>query len=694
MRLGDILRVETSTAADQPLSIAQFRWTDCESADVVDDIPVFNEVRPNTERFKGTRVSILGLRELNDWRRLDRINDVTRSLAKLISPFEVTSTFPVGISLDGVDHSLITITDELLKRAVAEFTFHWDYDETLKQNVLISEAKFQKRLFMSKRNRKLAERTEIVFGVDNGSAFAQFLPTYPRLARFDMDPIDLDGRWLVTLKQTKPFSELMPQRSAPIEDPGPFDGAFYFFHLDNQEDADDSAAASLGINKELVKSMSGIAILRDGFRVRSPGDWLDLSSGMTSGSTYNMRVDNTVGYFSLSGEQNYLLTEKSDREGFVEDAAYRGFLAIAMQCKEFANESLEQVRRALDEYARGKVLPKSAPTAATPEGSFQIVEENLRSAREARVEADAIAARLQTEISKLETDASSDKSATTSRALKMANSAVRAIETVRSKLAHGSLPSYDLIRLRQEFEIRTEQTLSLLESAAVGLSARGLAHELRTHLTEIRQNVSLIEKAAKKSGGVNEAVIPSLRAIRGSCGAISNAAALIDPMLPKARTAKQAIELKALIEEYIKTRIGTLDGAGIKTVVKGAGRTVRANRSRLIQVIDNLVRNSVYWIRRAEAGGEQSRPKIIGFDLTRRGFNVWDSGPGVDPRFEKSIFDIFVSAKPNQDGQGLGLFIIQQLLQNEGCDVALLDERNADGRLYKFAVDLAPLVKA
>ncbi len=693
MKLGDILRIETSTAPDLPLSIAQFRWTDCESADVVDDIPVFVESRANTEKFKGTRVSILGLRELGDWRRLNRINDVTRSLAKLISPFEVTSTFPVGISLDGADHSLVTITDELLKRAVAEFTFRWEYDKELKENVLISEAKFQKRLFMSKRSTKLAERTEIVFGVDNGAAFAEYLPKYPRLTQFKMDRVDLDGRWFVTLTQKKRFSELQPQRSAPAQDPGPFEGAFYFFHLDNQEDPDDTAAASLGINKDLVKSMSGIAILRDGFRVRSPGDWLELSSGMTSGSTYNMRVDNTVGYFTLSGERNYLLTEKSDREGFVEDAAYRGFLAIAIRCKEFANESLEQVRRALDDYARGKVLPKSAPTAPTPEGSFRVVEENLRSAREAREEADTIATTLQSEISKLEKDLSSDKSGTTSRALKMANRAVRAMEVVRDKLVHGTLPAYDLIRLKQDFEIRSEQAQSLLESAAVGLSARGLAHELRTHLTEIRQNVSSIEKLAKRSGGMNEAVVPNLRAIRASCGAISNAAALIDPMLPRARAVKQTIELKSLIEEYIKTRIGTLDGAGIKTVIKGAGTTVRANRSRLIQVIDNLVRNGVYWIRRAEAAGEQTRPKVIGFDLTRRGFNVWDSGPGVDPRFEKSLFEIFVTAKPNQDGQGLGLFIIQQLLQNEGCDITLLDERNADGRLYKFAVDLTPLVK-
>jgi Histidine kinase-, DNA gyrase B-, and HSP90-like ATPase len=112
MKLGDVLRIETSTAPDEPIAVAQFRWTDCGTADVVDEIPVFTQALANPDKFKGTRVSILGLRELENWRRKDRINDLTRSLAKLISPFEATSTFPVGISLDGVGHSLVTITDE------------------------------------------------------------------------------------------------------------------------------------------------------------------------------------------------------------------------------------------------------------------------------------------------------------------------------------------------------------------------------------------------------------------------------------------------------------------------------------------------------------------------------------------------------------------------------------------------------
>jgi signal transduction histidine kinase len=100
-------------------------------------------------------------------------------------------------------------------------------------------------------------------------------------------------------------------------------------------------------------------------------------------------------------------------------------------------------------------------------------------------------------------------------------------------------------------------------------------------------------------------------------------------------------------------------------------------------------------LRRGEATGEVDRPKKIDIRLTESGFIISDSGPGVDPRYEETLFEMFVTAKPDRDsGQGLGLFIIKQLLQIDGCDVLLLNDRNLDGRRYKFAVNLSPLVKA
>jgi hypothetical protein len=125
MKLGDILLIETATSAAAPLATAQFRWTDCDTARTVDEIPVYLAQEKNSDKFKGTRVSVLGLRDIDEWRRPDRIYDITRSLAKLISPFEATSIFPVNVSLDGVEQSLVTITDEVLKQAIVLTPRRW-----------------------------------------------------------------------------------------------------------------------------------------------------------------------------------------------------------------------------------------------------------------------------------------------------------------------------------------------------------------------------------------------------------------------------------------------------------------------------------------------------------------------------------------------------------------------------------------
>jgi signal transduction histidine kinase len=78
--------------------------------------------------------------------------------------------------------------------------------------------------------------------------------------------------------------------------------------------------------------------------------------------------------------------------------------------------------------------------------------------------------------------------------------------------------------------------------------------------------------------------------------------------------------------------------------------------------------------------------------LTTSGFIVSDTGPGVDSLYEDSLFEIFVTAEPDRDtGQGLGLFIVGELLRADGCDIALLADRNEDGRRFRFAVDLRPL---
>lgn len=690
MRLGDILLIESATSRESDIVSAQFRWADCEVAETVNQIPVTIATRANSLQFKGTRVSVLGLSDLPEWRRPRRVEEIARSLARLVSPFEATTTFPVGLKLDGVENSLVSITDDVLARAIADFKFEWSTDETSGNRILTATARLRRRLLSSEKNGKQADRTKAVFGNDNGKRFGEELPAFPRMRGYDNVSVTLEGPWFVTVKRRYDWSELRPDTGISVTDPGPFDGSFYYFHL-NDIETSESAASGMAVDKNLIKSMAGISILRDGFRVRSPGDWLGLSSEMTSGSTYGLRVDNTLGYFSLSGDDNYLLTEKSDREGFIEDAPYRGFLQIARQCRRFASEAMENVRRSLDDYA--KKLPTTAPGAHRD--PIDDVESSLKAASDIREFAEKTASTLQADLAGFEAEINGAEpfDTTAAQALRFATNAVTAIEMVRDKLAPAALNAGALSRLRGEIDDRGDQLISLFESAAVGLSARGLAHELRTHLTEIRQRTSAIQQLSKNQG--NEAsVLPLVRAIRGSCSAIANAAALIDPMLPRSRAIREVINLSDFLDDYFTNRRLSLekDGVSIQILTHQQALEVKANRPRLLQVLDNLVRNSVYWLKR-ERHAASGMESVITVELTPTGFMLWDSGAGISPKVEDSLFEIFVTTKPNPDaGQGLGLFIITELLALDGCAVALSPERNEVGRRFKFVVDLSPII--
>lgn len=700
MKLGDILEVITSTGEDQPLSSAVFRWADCEKAETVDLIPVFVHTElPNPDRFKGTRVSVYGLKNASQWANGAAI--LKLSLASLVSPFEAKAQFPVTVDVDRDKTSLVTVTESLLARAVADFHFKWQVGpEGVPE--LKCLARFQERLFRAdtRSSKVQKQKADDVFGKDKGTGFLAWLSNPKRLKRFKV-VIRPSPEWFVEFTQTIPWPSIKTGGpDVKVEDPGPFSSALYYFNLRDfateeasdtaptESEADEAAAAGLGIDRATIKRMAGISILRDGFRVRSQGDWLKLAEGMTTGSTYQLRVHNTLGYFALTGEHNFKLVEKSDRESFVENDAYRGFNAIALECRSFANEALEAVRREMDKYWT-QISPTVTDRPPTTERSFGVVEDTVQNAAAAKQDAQSVVAALQQGLSLV---AQKDGLGATD----VLKAALQKAQTVQRNLDTGSQASSAVRMLRQEFTDSKERMLSLYESAAVGLSARGLAHELRTHIVEIRRRIVGIEELVKEGRIDEKSVARHTRSIRAACASITSAAAIIDPLLPRTRTVKESIDLFDFVTQYKENRAGGLDREGIDFEISGeAGKTiVKINRGRLLAVLDNLVRNSVYWLRRGTDVLEIKRPKRIHIEITSSGFSVADSGPGIDPAYEDSIFDMFISAKPaSERGQGLGLFISSQLLAADGCGITLSTDKNQDGRRYQFIVNLGAVMQ-
>jgi C4-dicarboxylate-specific signal transduction histidine kinase len=96
--------------------------------------------------------------------------------------------------------------------------------------------------------------------------------------------------------------------------------------------------------------------------------------------------------------------------------------------------------------------------------------------------------------------------------------------------------------------------------------------------------------------------------------------------------------------------------------------------------------NSIYWLQTIENERE------ISITIDKPWVFFKDNGPGVDKSVENTLFLPFVTCKPQGKGRGLGLFIIQQLLDDCGCDIVLSQDRNARGRRFMFSLNLYDLI--
>ncbi|SNR60463.1 sensor histidine kinase, partial [Halorubrum vacuolatum] len=114
------------------------------------------------------------------------------------------------------------------------------------------------------------------------------------------------------------------------------------------------------------------------------------------------------------------------------------------------------------------------------------------------------------------------------------------------------------------------------------------------------------------------------------------------------------------------------------TLVSETDRTLRANRSQLQQVLENLFRNAV------ENAGEDVTV-IVGDQ--NDGFFIEDDGPGIPP--EKRTKALEPGYSTREESTGFGLAIVAEIVDTHGWAIRVADGRT-DGARFEFTgVDLA-----
>ena len=114
------------------------------------------------------------------------------------------------------------------------------------------------------------------------------------------------------------------------------------------------------------------------------------------------------------------------------------------------------------------------------------------------------------------------------------------------------------------------------------------------------------------------------------------------------------------------------------TLVNQAEKSVQADRSRLQQLVENLIRNAV------EHGGESV---TITAGERDGGFYVADDGPGIPEDQRESVFEMGYSTA--EDGTGFGLNIVKQVADAHGWAIRATDGSDGGARFEFSGIDVA-----
>jgi|GEM_PF-4609367 len=282
--------------------------------------------------------------------------------------------------------------------------------------------------------------------------------------------------------------------------------------------------------------------------------------------------------------------------------------------------------------------------------------------------------------------AGEDRAATTHRERKLRSE----IEATTRELAHTNNRLIERVRelktLSKELEKKVEELT--LASRAKDEFLSVVSHELRTPLTALKGFLCVL--LDEEAGKITEAQRKFLSIAKQSADRLN---ALISDLLDISRIESGRLNLNmdvcSLNDILTKSFEGLKSSAELKNIeftiqICQTDTFVWGDSHRLQQVIDNLLSNAIKFTQHKGRVRLWSEDKGDGIQIF-----VEDNGPGIDPKEQIRIFDMFyqvdASTRRSTGGAGLGLAIANGIVSMHGGKLWVESERSK-GSNFSFLI--------
>ncbi len=231
----------------------------------------------------------------------------------------------------------------------------------------------------------------------------------------------------------------------------------------------------------------------------------------------------------------------------------------------------------------------------------------------------------------------------------------------------------------------------MLHLAGLGLMVEILAHEIN-RATE--HTLATLATGRGKRMGVSDREL--LGTLEDQLKTLQKRLKILDPMSTAGRRRRTSFDLTEVAESVLVShqaqfsRHGIDDGVEVLPPRTSRRFKVKLVKGMTIQILENLISNSVYWMKQEKKLDRRFKGQIkITLDKKAKALRFWDNGPGVPVEQEEEVFQAFVTSKPPGEGKGLGLYISRELAKYNGLDLRLSDESSPhEGRLNTFVLSL------
>lgn len=388
-------------------------------------------------------------------------------------------------------------------------------------------------------------------------------------------------------------------------------GEYYFdirIYDIGEKDNLEKLAGKIGLTsgaqfRKVFKNFQGLRISKNGFGVKPYGeemeDWIELSKARVQNPGQNVNTNQILGYVFFYSPENDELEEKTNREGFLENSAFR-------QVKSTLKTIFSDLGKKRYNYRLLHGLGR-IPTSKHDRPDF---EEYLRMLNEYNAD---------------------------SRLLSYSEKFMKEVTTAMDNI---------------------EESLSFSERlASLGSGIELVYHEMAQPISRLRTTKSSLDlKKDKINEGVRDIFISDVNSLHQATDTLVELRGSLQPAIGRTRK-KNFIPYDTFLK-VCNLYKSDMEEHNISITADERLKDYAVNDLEYAFWITflNIINNAVYWLKKSERPGE------IRLFMEQNAFVVSNSGPFINEELIDHIFNYGVTTRSEKNATGLGLAFTQSIL--------------------------------